>query len=133
MKMLSTFKGLPIGTKIKVLYNTNSHNYPMGEVITLKKPGTAASMIDAAKEVSGGNTLNAKDCCLAAVTIPEMENQIAELQKELDSYKEKIVFCKENAMEEFDEEVFEIHNVLKIIEKPVTDLEKAKLIKKLLH
>jgi hypothetical protein len=133
---LSTFAGMRKGDKIIVVRNTNSHNYPMNKILTLKKNGTGQSLSDAVIEMLGNN-LDARDCIRAPYNVTllqdrigEMEDEIAGLKREVDAHKEILSFCQTNRITEYDPDIIKIVGILQSIsksEEELNDFQKAEL------
>lgn len=119
---LKTFAGMKRGDRIIILSNSNSHNYPMNVVLTLKKNGVSRTLNDAVEGVSGNN-LDAGDCAKAAFTVVDLqdsigrkEDEIARLQGEILSYREMLSICETNHITEYDPDMVKIMAILKLIE-----------------
>ena len=136
-KQLKSFAGLKKGQTFKVVANSNSHNYPMDTVLTLSKNGTkATSMSNCAVEVPDGNTLMAKDCILADMSLEMMKSELVDMSEryktESDELKSKIDFCEKNGLDTFDEYFYKVHSALRALDSKTTLIEKTKVITALL-
>ena len=133
---LKTFAGMKKGDKIIILSNSNSHDYPMNVVLTLKKNGVSQTLSDAVEGLSGNN-LDARDCVRAAHTIADlqdsigrMEDEVARLQRDILSYREMLSICETNHITEFDPDMVKIVAILKSIEdsrEELNDFQKAEI------
>lgn len=132
MKRLKTFTGLKVGDKIIIEANSNGHNYPMDIPLTLKITGSGTAMSNL---VEGGtyNTLNAKDCIIAnTFSIKEMQRQRDVMLGELKILEDRIAFCEENGLEEYDDIYHKVSEILKALEsKKLSKNEKIVKITKL--
>lgn len=136
MSRLKTFAGLKKGTKIKVLDNSNSHNYPVGKVFTMRRDGRNVRENDIAEEISYGNEIKAIDCELSLATKESLETRLAEIQEEfLSEQKEiltKLQFLKDTGAKEYDEDVFKVYAVLQSLKTHGDDIAKAQAIAKII-
>ena len=133
---LETFAGMKKGDRIIILSNSNSHNYPMNVVLTLKKNGVSETLSDAVEGLSGNN-LDARDCIRATYTIADlqdsigrMEDEVARLQRDILFYREMLSICETNHITEYDPDMVKIMAILKSIEdsrEELNDFQKAEL------
>ena len=133
---LKTFAGMKKGDKIIILSNSNSHDYPMNVVLTLKKNGVSQTLSDAVEGLSGNN-LDARDCVRAAHTIADlqdsigrMEDEVARLQRDILSYREMLSICETNHITKYDPDMVKIVAILKSIEdsrEELNDFQKAEI------
>lgn len=123
---LTSWKGIKKGTKFKVVSNSNSHNYPLNTVLTLSRDGLVSSeMGNAAVELSGNN-LNIQDVViLTATTVADLQKELSAAKAVVKEIQQKITFCGENELEEFDEETYRIFKLLEIAEGTGTRMQKA--------
>ena len=132
-KKITTFAGIKKGQKFRVIANNGGHNYPMGEVLTFKKPGsTLQSMSDVAEEQIGNN-IRASEIELVNYTVEDILSEIKELEKQIEDLTLKAEFCYENGLKEYDENLFRILKAVKIINTFSTDIDKAKQLALLLN
>ena len=133
---LETFAGMKKGDKIIILSNSNSHNYPMNVVLTLKENGVSQTLNDAVEGLSG-NSLDARDCIRAAYTIADlqdsigrMEDEVARLQRDILSYREMLSICETNHITEYDPDMVKIMAIFKSIEdsrEELNNFQKAEI------
>ena len=129
---LTSFSGLEIGSKIVIVANSNSHNYPMGKILTVRIPCSGVACTDFVKEFQG-NTLNAADCVKVEINDKEaFEAAISRLQHEISEYKNKLDFLNAMGTEKFDYKEYQIYGVLETIESKKSKTEKVKAIRKLI-
>jgi len=128
MKRLRTFKGLKAGTRIRVVANSNSHNYVIGRTYTLSTDGDGYDMMD----VEGNekhNNLVARDCALAVLTVDELRQLLITLQnryeEESKSIKSQIEFCEKNGLKEYNDEYTVIASVLESLSEDASLAEKV--------
>lgn len=140
-KKLTSWKDLKKGTKFKIIKNTSGHNYPLETIFTLSRDGESKeSMSDIAKEFPGGNFVHIKEVQLYPRTIPQLRQEKSDLIKklstitlEIDVIEDKIKYMIEHKLEEFDEEEYQIFQMLEIVECPnLSKFEKVKLISNLI-
>lgn len=136
---LKNFKGLNKGQKFIVIKHSKGHNYPLNVILTLKRDHkvSAVTAYDIAEEVEYGNTISINCIELISLTIEEMEKELQKLEKE---YKEvskelnnKIKFCKDSGLDFYDENTFKVYQILTILKGKKSDIEKAKVIAKLVN
>ena len=127
-KKFKSWKDVPEGTKFKVVNNTNSHDYPMNVVLRTERAvtGTCGQVIDKY------NNLKIADVVFVSATVPEMEEELEQKKKEMEEISSKIKFCKDNGLEEFDEETYRAYAALAVIESKKSKMEKVKAIAALL-
>lgn len=133
---LKTFAGMRKGDKIIILNNSNSHNYPMNVILTLKRNGVSQTLNDAVEGISGNN-LDARDCAKAAFTVVDlqdsigrMEDEVVKLQGEILSHREMLSICETNHITEYDPDMIKIMAILKSIEdsrEELNDFQKAEI------
>jgi hypothetical protein len=130
---------VPVGTKFKVVSNSNSHNYPLNELLTVVSRNSTSSCA----HVTGNpihNTLMIKDCLFVNFDLATMKDVIVQKQEALLKIQEEIIevencikFCEEQGLEEYDEDLHKVMKTLDTLEsKKLTKLEKAKMIAKLI-
>lgn len=128
MKRLRTFKGLKAGTRIRVVANSNSHNYVIGRVYTLSTDGDRFNMVDVEGD-GEHNSLNASDCTIAAMTVDELRQSLVDLQKryeeESKKIKSQIEFCEKNGLKEYNDEYTVVIGVLEELSKDIPLAEKV--------
>ena len=136
MKKLKTFKGLKKGTRIKVVTNSNSHNYGIGSVYSLARDGIGALMEDIAG-TGRHNNLDARDCVLCDETISglqkELETLKAVFEKESKELSDKIKFCQDNNLEEYDANYHKVLTAISVLDGKATVQQKAAVIAALLN
>ena len=127
MKRLRTFRGLKAGTRIRVVANSNSHNYVIGRTYTLSTDGDGYGMMDVEGDEKHNN-LFARDCTLAAITVDELRQSLADLQKryeeESKKIKSQIEFCEKNGLKEYNDEYTVIISILESLSKDIPLAEK---------
>jgi len=131
MKTRTTWKGLKKGQKFKVVSNNNSHNYPIGVVLTMSRDGECAVY----------NSLDIGDIVLIGGIdlIKDMKENIAEkvvekekLESEIVELEDRIKYCEDNDLTKFDEDEFKVFKVLETLKGDTSQKEKAKIIAKLI-
>jgi len=133
MKKITTFKGIKVGQKFKVVANALGHNYPIGGIYTFKVPGLEqASMTNIAKEIPYGNTIPASCIELVSTSIEDMKEDISRLEAEVKDLKEKIYFCESAGLKEYDDNIVKVLQTMAILKEATSDIEKAKQIAKLI-
>jgi hypothetical protein len=133
MKKLSTFNGLKKGAKVKVIDNTNSHNYDVGTVYTMQINGSGTHMSRPFAEFREGNNLKASDCVLYSdYSVAGMEKEVEDLKKQIADIQEKINLCKELGLTLYDETYITVHKTLQTLKGKASDAEKTRIIVALL-
>ena len=133
----TTFSGLKIGQRFKVIKNSNSHNYIVGETYAMSRKGTATmSMNNIAKDYPKGNILYFKDIIIITNDLFTMESDLKTFEEEFKAkskdLKSKIAFCKKHCLDEFDDNTFKVYQTLSILNTTSSDIEKAQVIAKLI-
>ena len=82
MERLKTFSGLKAGTRIRVVANSNYHNYVIGRTYVLSTDGYGYDMSDVEGD-GRHNFLCASDCVFATTTVDELRQSLVDLQKRL--------------------------------------------------
>jgi len=138
---LTSWKDLKKGTKFKIIKNTSDHNYPLETVFTLSRDGEPKeTMSDIAKEFPGGNFVHIKEIQIYPRTISQLNEEkiaitkkLSDTAKELEKIQDKIEYMIEYKLKEFDEEEYQIFQMLEIVECPnLSKFEKVKLISNLI-
>jgi hypothetical protein len=140
-KKLSKWSDLKKGMKFKVISNTSSHNYEVGKVYTAARAisnssGTQANNI--ALEING-NYINIWDIEIISsiIKLEDIKEELEDLEKSYIKAKKeltsKIKFCKDNNIEEYNENEYKIYKVLFELDKDSTLVEKAKVISSLIN
>ena len=123
-----------IGDKIKIVYNGAGHNLPIGSVHTVTNiTNNTYGDIYVASPHGGSLTVYAGDFELVPQTVEEIEKNIAELKEEISVLESKVEFMKINNLEEYDEMQFKAFSVLQLLKASKSDIEKAKIIAKLIE
>lgn len=65
--------------------------------------------------------------------IEKYDSQITELQEKIKFEKVKLQFMKDNKIKEFDHTQFKVYSILKELNTNASDIEKAKIISKLIN
>lgn len=146
-KNLSTgtdIRSFLIGKRLKVMKCTCSHNYPIGSIITPDAGSsfTTTSVSSVARpDGSGyGNTINFTNLVLVETNtkkeikeeIKSVEESIKEEKEKIKELKSKLDFLKVNKLESFDEDEFKVFQTLQTLSQSISDIEKAKIIAKLI-
>lgn len=133
MQRLKTFKGLKAGTRIKVVANSNSHNYVIGHTYVLSTDGRGYDMMDVEGD-GKHNNLHAEDCTLTTTTVDELRQLLIDLQneyeKESKKIKSQIEFCEKNGLKEYNDEYTVIISILESLSKDMPLAEKVMKIHK---
>ena len=128
MERLKTFKGLKAGTRIRVVANSNSHNYVIGSTYTLSSDGYGPGMTDVEGD-GEHNNLYARDCTLAVLTVDELRQSLVDLQKryeeESKKIKSQIEFCEKIGLKEYNDEYTAVIGVLEALSKDIPLAEKV--------
>ena len=128
MKRLRTFKGLKAGTRIRVVANSNSHNYVIGRTYVLSTDGYGLDMVDVEGDGTHNN-LRASDCTLASISVDELRQSLVDLQKryeeESKKIKSQIEFCEKNGLKEYNDEYTAVIGVLEELSKDIPLAEKV--------
>lgn len=133
MKKLTDWSQVPAKSKFKVISNSNSHNYPMGVVLTTKFTTSGKGANNIADEFTSGNTLDVTDIIMLSSTLEGMKIERIELMERLDHLNDRIEFCTDNHLEEFDEQSYKVVMALDTLESSKTRKEKAEMLLKLLQ
>lgn len=117
-RIITNFRGIEAGDKFIVVSNSNSHNYPLNEILTFSKDGSISSnMTDACVEYTARNTLQAIDVILPYVKLEELKEALeeAELRHKINVsiLKAKIDYCEENNVPTIDPISFRIYTVIR--------------------
>jgi hypothetical protein len=134
-----------VGKKVKVISNKQgNHGFEIGEkiIIVAKINGCGATKMWLAKSVDGGTQqyniyerefrlfTNSKEDLLKE--IEELKKKQKEIDEEINQFQEYVAFLDENSLIDFNETEFKTYKVLKTINEKTSDLEKAKIIAKIL-
>jgi hypothetical protein len=136
---------LKVGAKVKVIANTSSHSYKIGEtyeIINLYYSGSQVTSVQAKfPNGTAGNSLYLLDIECVAYTIEDFEeankdliDQLEATKKEISDNEERIAWMKENNIVEFNETEFKAFKTLTLLEDDsLSKMEKAKLISELVN
>jgi hypothetical protein len=132
MNIKNSFAEVRKGQRFKVIKNTNGHNYPIGKVLTFKRNGPhSASMSDAAVGMIGNN-LKFVDIILLGISIEDLKANLANVEKSLKTkmkvLENQLKFCEKYNLEEYDPLYYHIGVIEEILEKDISNFEKAKEI-----
>lgn len=129
MKKITTFAGIKVGQKFKVIKNNMGHNYPIDTILTFKVPGTqSVIMTNIAEENPYGNSINASCIELVNYTVEDMQKEQKELLKQVEDLQERIDYCKSLGIKEYDENLVKVLKTMAILKGLDSDIEKAKQI-----
>jgi hypothetical protein len=140
MKKYKDWSEVPNGTKIKVIRNSNAHNYPLDKILIKDIITYGISSV----VIVGHNQLNIDDVIFVAETLEDIEmdkftfeKNYQELLKEhknkIEELELKILYMKENDVEVFDETEYKTYQTLKILETTKDLKTKSKLIAQLIN
>jgi hypothetical protein len=133
MKALATFRGLKPGTKLKVIACSNSHNYPVGKVFTLKKTCPHNSGTDLAIEFCGNN-IAAYDCVLVGNTLESLKKERDQLRTDIKEIDDKISMCESLGLEEYSDDILKVATILDALDnKKISKEKKIKTIVEILN
>ena len=133
------------GKKVKVIGNTSNHGFPIGgEVTILQCIGGCPTLWNATGIATNGCVctyniyeadftnpkMNKEDI---NKTIDELKEKLSEVQDKISYWDETLQFMDENSLTEFNDTEFKSYRVLKTINQDTTDMEKAKLIAKIIN
>ena len=132
------------GKMVKIVDNTASHGFCIGDevkIISEQNNGCGGGGERMFQARRGRNNFNIfeSDFVLANQTIADMQETIETAKKkkagidaEIADLEESIKFMQENKLEIFNETEFKTYQVLKTINENTSDLEKAKIIAKII-
>jgi len=138
-------KKLKVGGRIKVVANTCSHSYQIGETYEINHLYYTGSQVTSVQARSSngttGNVLYLSDIECVDYTIEELEefnkdliDQLEATKKEISNNEERIAWMKENNITEFNETEFKAFKTLTLLEDDsISKMEKAKLISELVN
>ena len=136
MERLKTFKGLKAGTRIRVVANSNYHNYVIGRTYTLSTDGNGVDMMDVEGD-GKHNNLYASDCVFATTTVDKLRQLLITLQnryeEESKRIKSQIEFCEKNGLKEYNDEYTVIASVLESLSEEASLAEKVVKIHKAIY
>jgi len=141
MKKLTSWNDLKKGRKFRVLKNHSAHNYPLNVTFTLTRDGVSdINMDNVAEEYKAGNYININEIQCLPATLEDLIGEKMDLIKEskiilnkIELIEDRIKFMTDYDLKEFDEEEFQIYQILKIVESPSTSkLKKVDLIRNIL-
>jgi hypothetical protein len=133
------------GKKLKVVSNSNDHNYGIGSVVEMEKNSPSWSYNISSKSFSlneftredgmRGNWLRLSDCIFATEDLDYLNSEVNEINSNIEKLEAernqmllKIDFMKKNGLKEFSETEFKAYVVLQMIDKDMPIIEKAKVI-----
>ena len=126
------------GKKVKIVANLAGHGFKIGDEVKITGPCGPAMWT--ARGKGGSYSVYESDFVPIHVTKEDMVKDIETLTKQKDDIQTKIDFMKEsieflndNDITVFVENEFKAYKVLKTINKDTTDIEKAKLIAKIIE
>lgn len=129
------------GKIVKIVDNTANHGFAIGsEVKILSEQNNCGQRMFQARK--GRNTFNLfeADFVLTNQTVADMLETIeiakkkkSEIDAEILDLEESIKFMQENNLEIFNEMEFKTYQVLKTINENTSDLEKARMIAKIIE
>ncbi len=152
------FGGIKKGQKFRVVYNSNSHNYPLNTTLKFREDCNVKKVNwdNCAMGSNRYNTLNCQDVELLGEDLASLELSYVELQESRDLWnennklevkkynedvderlltiKKQIQFCKDLGITEYDDNVEKMYNIIQTINKKgdTSDIEKAKMISEML-
>ena len=132
-KKLTSWKSLKKGQKFIVRSNSNSHSYPIGTILTMRKNGECDDTMNNVAVELCGNSLDICDIELVNNTLEVLKARLATLESEKAVVVGKIKFCEDNGTTEFDETEYEIFAALDILEGTGSRKEKAAMLAKILN
>jgi len=127
------------GKKVKIVANMANHCFPMGTIVTIT--GVAGGGYYNAKDDKGrGYQIATSDFMIAPQTVDEIKktmkglaSDIGKIQDEMSYWEDVLSYMGENDLAEFDEMEFKTYSVIKTINKDMSDMEKAKIIAKIIN
>lgn len=127
MRKLTNFNQLKYNDRFIIVSNSNSHSYPLNKQFTFR-PVVGPSSTQAAaiaNEVTNGSTVNINDVrLLTNYTIQELLDIKEEYLTKIKSIDEKLDFCKEHKLDNYD---FELDKTLSVMKQlKIKDPKKAK-------
>ena len=132
--MLNSTK-VKVGDKVKVIKNTSSHNYRVGNTYTISYIGENKTSVRLkSAEGKEGNWCKYSDMEIITVSKDFLEKSLKEAQKTVKELAEKIEWMNDTKSVEFNSEQFKMYKALTVVEKPgLTKIEKAKLLVELIY
>lgn len=135
-KEITTFAGLPKGTHVIVIRNTNSHSYKIGKTYILKDSGNAVSMNDPFVN-EFGNTIKATDCKVMIFAtkdnlIEEKEYLTREYNNKIKLLDDQLQWMEKNSLEQVDQIEYVIDNLISTLNSKSSNAEKTQVIKSLI-
>ena len=113
--------------------NTNGHNYVIGRTYKALRDdiGSGVNGQDIETEFIGNNITNANYRKIA-FTVEKIEKEITKLEETITEKKLILEWMKSNDVKEYDSLEFKCWSCLKTINQDISEIEKAKIIAKLI-
>lgn len=125
-------KNIKVGDKFRMANDVYLGNgYHKGDLVTcVQKSGSYIYV-----KSDNGYKINVliQDIVQSAVSKADINANIKELEAEIASYKDKLEWMEETGNEEYDETEVKVWKTLKTLSSKSTDIEKAKVIAKLIN
>jgi len=133
-----------IGKKVKIVANMANHGFKIGEEVTImninNQGGCGGALYNAKNRRNQQYQVYESDFKIPCFTKEEVEKEIVEIQKKIDehqakidTWKEVMNYMTETGVDKYDEVEFKSYRVLKTINQNTSDVEKAKMIAKIIN
>lgn len=132
-----------VGKKVKLISNTSNENPYVGRKLTIMQTTKGSSKVNPTSSIRVEETSSYyyyRDFDWKPEnTIEDFEKEIKELESEkniinseIESIRIKVEFMKDNKLKDFDEDTFKAFAILKELKKTSSDIQKARLISKII-
>jgi hypothetical protein len=123
------------GDKVKIIGCKAGHGFEIGEVVTVVTVRTNSNQITAedSKDNCRRWTVYTEDYTPYAMTEEQLLKEIKELELQIEEFKLRVQFIKENNLKEFNEDEFKVYHILKTVSSDKNDMTKAQEIVKLYY
>jgi len=121
-----------INKKAKVITNTSGHGFAIGSEVRILSINQATKTIQAINN-AGQYSMNKGDYTLIPMTNKEIDKKIKELSEEIEILKRKKDFLDMSGEEDLNEIQFKTYQILTTLKGTKNDMEKAKLISKIIE
>lgn len=130
------------GKKVKIIGNTTTHQFKIGEFVTIVNDGgMGGHPYNLTAQGEGGMTYNIghKDFMYKfgleqiQEQIDEIEAKREEINDQMKYWLEAKAFLENTGSKEFEETEYKAYQVLKTIDSDTSDIDKAKLIAKIVN
>lgn len=120
------------GKKIIVLGNTSGHGFKTGSTVLVNNSSKRTDANGCKSVTVNGSWMYTSEIELMETSIEELENSLKDLQIQQAEVESKIAYLKKTGQSNFDETEFKIWNTLQTLKTKKSDVEKAKIIAKLI-